>query len=68
MKTAAAGSNCFREFGKLHFLVISSERTPSDSLFVLGRNYVTAALAESHSPSIQIANSTEKETLHEHIY
>ena len=60
MKTAAAGSNCFREFGKLHSLVISSERTPSASPFVLGRDYVTAALAESHSPATQIAQFYRK--------
>jgi hypothetical protein len=60
MKTAAADSNCFREFGKLHSLIISSERTPSVSPVVLGRDYVTAALAESHSPSIQIAQFHRK--------
>ena len=59
MKTAAAGSNYFREFGKLHSLV-SFERTPSVSPVVLGRDYVTAALAESHSPSIQIAQFQRK--------
>ena len=61
MKTAAAGSNCFREFGKLHSLVISSERIPSVLSFDLGRDYVTAALAESHSPFTQIALFHKKE-------
>jgi hypothetical protein len=53
MKTAAAGSNCFRKFGKLHSVVISSERTPFVSPFVLSRDYVAAALAKSHSPATQ---------------
>ena len=60
MKTAAAGSNCFREFRKPHSFVISSERTPSVSPFVLGSDYVTAALAESHSPSTEITQFHRK--------
>jgi hypothetical protein len=60
MKTVAADSNCFSEFGKLHSLVISFECTPSVSPFVLGRDHVTAALAESHSPSTQIAQFHRK--------
>lgn len=59
MKTAA-DSNCFREFDELHSLLINSERTPSVSAFVLGRNYVTSALAESHSPSTQITQFHRK--------
>ena len=60
MKTAAAGSNCFGRFGQLHYVVIGSERTPSVSRSLLGRDYVTAALAKSHSPSTEIAQSTER--------
>ena len=46
MKTALADPNFFPQFGQLHFVVIASERTPSVSPFVLGRDGVRAALAE----------------------
>ena len=46
MKAAFADTNCFPQFGHLHFFVIESQRTRSVSPFVPGRNDVTAALAE----------------------
>jgi hypothetical protein len=46
MKAAFADPNCFPQLGHLHFCVIGSERTPSVSPSVPGRDDVTAALAE----------------------
>ena len=55
MKAALADSNCFPQFGQLHFHIIDAERTPSVSPFIFGKDNVAVALAESSSPSTQIA-------------
>jgi hypothetical protein len=63
MKAALADPDCFPQFGHLHFFVIGSERTPSVSPFVSGRDYVTAALAELVLLSTQHAQFHRKGTL-----
>jgi hypothetical protein len=55
MKAALADSNCFPLFGRLHFHFTGAERTASVSSFVFGTDDVALALAESSSPSTQIA-------------
>lgn len=66
MKAALADSDCFPQFGQLHFFVISSERTPSVSPFFPGRNDVTAALAELILLQPNTPNSIERETRNEY--
>ena len=55
MKAALADTNCFPQFGQLHFHIIVAERTASVSSFVFGTDDVALALAKSSSPSTQIA-------------
>ena len=60
MKAALAEPDCFPKFGKLHFFLITSERSRCVSSFVSGSDEIPAARAISSSPSTQIAQFHRK--------